>query len=149
MNGNGNGNGVGDTTPIEPGTAASTDPAINPAIDPATDPATGLATDGIGGLFSDPADRATGPATVATGGLFSDPERRTGDRAASRDPERRHARFGTILWGVILLIFAAFMVTNALVPFSLDAGTWLIVTLVAGGVVLVIAGIAAALRRTD
>ena len=62
---------------------------------------------------------------------------------------RRRARFGTILWGVILLVFAAFMVTNALVPFALDAGTWLIGALVAAGVVLVVAGIAAAVRSTD
>lgn len=62
---------------------------------------------------------------------------------------RRHARFGTILWGVILLVFAAFMVTNAIVPFVLDAGTWIIGALVAAGVVLVVAGIAAAVRRTD
>jgi hypothetical protein len=64
------------------------------------------------------------------------------------EPERLRPRFGTIFWGVILLMFAAFMVTNALVPFVLDPSTWIIAGLVAGGVVLVIAGIAAAVRRT-
>lgn len=68
---------------------------------------------------------------------------------AQPTPARRRPRFGTILWGVILLVFAAFMVTNALVPFVLDAGTWLIGALVAAGVVLVIAGIAAAVRSSD
>jgi hypothetical protein len=64
-------------------------------------------------------------------------------------PERLRPRFGTILWGVILLVFAGFMVTNAIVPFVLDPSTWIIAGLVAGGVVLVVAGIAAAIRRAD
>ncbi|WP_411721373.1 hypothetical protein [Mycetocola sp.] len=67
----------------------------------------------------------------------------------SGDPERLRPRFGTIFWGVILLVFAGFMVTNAIVPFVLDPSTWIIAALVAGGVVLVVAGIAAAVRRTD
>jgi hypothetical protein len=65
------------------------------------------------------------------------------------EPERLRPRFGTIFWGVILLVFAAFMVTNAIVPFVLDPSTWIIGALVAGGVILVVAGIAAAVRRTD
>jgi hypothetical protein len=65
------------------------------------------------------------------------------------EPERLRPRFGTIFWGVILLVFAGFMVTNAIVPFVLDPSTWIIAALVAGGVVLVVAGIAAAVRRTD
>ncbi|MFU8946614.1 hypothetical protein ACLRGF_07745 [Mycetocola zhadangensis] len=65
------------------------------------------------------------------------------------EPERLRPRFGTIFWGVLLLVFAAFMVTNAIVPFVLDPSTWIIAGLVAGGVVLVIAGIAAAVRRAD
>lgn len=63
--------------------------------------------------------------------------------------ERLRPRFGTIFWGVILLVFAAFMVTNAIVPFVLDPTTWVIAALVAGGVVLVVAGVAAAVRRAD
>ena len=69
--------------------------------------------------------------------------------AEGAEPDRLRPRFGTIFWGVILLVFAAFMVTNAIVPFVLDPSTWIIVGLVAGGVVLVIAGIAAAVRKTD
>lgn len=70
-------------------------------------------------------------------------------RTTAFDDERLRPRFGTIFWGVILLVFAAFMVTTALVPFVLDPSTWIIAGLVAGGVVLVIAGIAAAVRRSD
>ncbi|MET4637443.1 hypothetical protein [Mycetocola sp. 2940] len=64
-------------------------------------------------------------------------------------PERLRPRFGTILWGVIVLVFAGFMVTNAIVPFVVDPSAWIIAGLVAGGVVLVVAGIAAAVRRAD
>jgi len=63
--------------------------------------------------------------------------------------ERLRPRFGTLLWGVILLVFAGFMVTNAIVPFVVDPSAWIIAGLVAGGVVLVAAGIAAAIRRAD
>jgi hypothetical protein len=79
----------------------------------------------------------------------SAPGTRAPEPARSLEPERLRPRFGTIFWGVILLVFAAFMVTNAIVPFVLDPSTWIIAGLVAGGVVLVVAGIAAAVRRSD
>jgi hypothetical protein len=92
----------------------------------------------------------------ATETLFGDGARQDrpdvewpGVAAEAPQPDRLRPRFGTILWGVILLVFAAFVVTNALVPLALDPGTWIIGALVAGGVVLVAAGIAAAVRRTD
>jgi hypothetical protein len=87
-----------------------------------------------------PTYTGAGYATGATGATA------TSDTHGS---ERLRPRFGTIFWGVILLVFAAFMVTNAIVPFVLDPSTWIIAGLVAGGVVLVIAGIAAAVRRSD
>lgn len=89
------------------------------------------------------------PGTGAFPQRDSTPWNTVGDSRPTTTPARRRPRFGTILWGVILLVFAAFMVTNALVPFVLDAGTWLIGALVAAGVVLVIAGIAAAVRSGD
>jgi hypothetical protein len=92
----------------------------------------------------------------ATDVLFGEPSRQEPSPAqpwttpaAGSEPERLRPRFGTIFWGVILLVFAAFMVTNAIVPFVLDPSTWIIGALVAGGVVLVAAGIAAAVRRAD
>jgi hypothetical protein len=109
-----------DTTPIRPAT---------PAADP----------DATDVLFGENGRQAPPPA----------PEWTAQAAGPSLEPERLRPRFGTIFWGVLLLVFAAFMVTNAIVPFVLDPSTWIIVTLVAGGVVLVIAGIAAAIRRTD
>ena len=90
-----------------------------------------------------------GNATDATDVLFPNTTPTVPYPSPTAEPERLRPRFGTIFWGVILLVFAAFMVTNALVPFILDPSTWIIAGLVAGGVVLVIAGIAAAVRRTD
>lgn len=90
----------------------------------------------------------------ATDVLFGDSQEQappwSGPTAGARpEPERLRPRFGTIFWGVILLVFAGFMVTTALVPFVLDPSVWIIGGLVAGGIVLVVAGIAAAVRRTD
>ncbi|MBG6238668.1 hypothetical protein IWX78_001640 [Mycetocola sp. CAN_C7] len=62
---------------------------------------------------------------------------------------RLPARFGTIFWGVLLLGFAAFMIANSVMPVIVDPVTWLIGGLIAVGAVLVVAGIAAAIRRTD
>lgn len=99
------------------------------------------ATDVLFGDSQEPAPSWTGPATGPTIGFRPEPER--------PEPEPLRPRFGTIFWGVILLVFAGFMVTNAIVPFALDPSTWIIGGLVAGGIVLVVAGIAAAVRRTD
>lgn len=69
--------------------------------------------------------------------------------ATAVESKRLPARFGTIFWGVLLLAFAGFMVANAVVPFVQDPIVWLIAGLIAAGAVLVIAGIAAAVRRTE
>lgn len=57
------------------------------------------------------------------------------------------ARFGTILWGVLLLVFSAYMLSTVFMPAWLDPVTWITAGLVLAGVVLVVAGIAAATRR--
>ncbi|GAB3618599.1 hypothetical protein GCM10027416_31560 [Okibacterium endophyticum] len=60
---------------------------------------------------------------------------------------RHPARFGTILWGVLLLVFAGLMIAGRMLPFALDPVTWITGGLIAIGLVLVVAGIAAAMRR--
>ncbi|GGE93458.1 hypothetical protein [Mycetocola zhadangensis] len=120
----------------------------------ASKPEDGNATDATDVLFPDatpiPPITPTAPIGASTPGTPTVPNTPTVQYPASAsEPERLRARFGTIFWGVILLVFAAFMVTSALVPIVLDPSTWIIAGLVAGGVVLVIAGIAAAVRRTD
>lgn len=62
-------------------------------------------------------------------------------------PQRRSARFGTILWGVLLLTFAAAIVTNAVTAISIDPVTSIITALIGVGAILIVAGIAAAIRR--
>ncbi|MGK9147369.1 hypothetical protein KXS11_07075 [Plantibacter flavus] len=62
-------------------------------------------------------------------------------------PTTRPARFGTILWGVVLLVFAAAMFTSTITEMRIDPLTWITGGLIATGAVLVLAGIAAAVRR--
>lgn len=59
----------------------------------------------------------------------------------------RPARFGTILWGVVLLIFAGAMLVGTVTEVRIDALGWITGGLIATGAILVIAGIAAAVRR--
>ena len=63
-------------------------------------------------------------------------------------PARRGARFGTILWGVLMLVFAGAMAVSALPMFSVDTTTLLLAACIAAGVLLVVAGIVATLSRT-
>lgn len=67
---------------------------------------------------------------------------------AARRSGRGGARFGTILWGVLLLVFAGAMAVSALPMFSVDTTTLLLAACIAAGVLLVVAGIVAALSRT-
>ncbi|MFA0849985.1 MULTISPECIES: hypothetical protein [unclassified Curtobacterium] len=82
-------------------------------------------------------DEATAP--VASPGAPDGPAYR---------PRRGGARFGTILWGVLLLVFAGAMAVSALPMFSVDTTTLLLAACIAAGVLLVVAGIVAALSRT-
>lgn len=63
-------------------------------------------------------------------------------------PRHGGARFGTILWGVLLLVFAGAMAVSALPMFSVDTTTLLLAACIAAGVLLVVAGMVAALSRT-
>ena len=60
---------------------------------------------------------------------------------------RRSARFGTIFWGVLLLVFALAMAVTALPWFSVDPVTLLLAACIAAGVLLVVAGVAAVIAR--
>lgn len=102
-----------------------------------------------------PAEPIQSTATASDAGdttswFASEPSSSGGYTAATAvESKRLPARFGTIFWGVLLLAFAGFMVANAVVPFVQDPIVWLIAGLIAAGAVLVIAGIAAAVRRTE
>ncbi|TFB77384.1 hypothetical protein E3O06_01135 [Cryobacterium glaciale] len=58
-------------------------------------------------------------------------------------------RFGTILWGILLLAFATYMVVFTLLPVPPDPTLWLLGGVIAVGLGLVVAGIAATARRAD
>lgn len=64
-------------------------------------------------------------------------------------PRRKRPLFGTIFWGVVLLTFAAFMVVRTLFPVGPDPILWLLGSVILIGLLLVVAGIAAASRRAD
>lgn len=61
--------------------------------------------------------------------------------------KRGRPLFGTIFWGLVLLAFAAFMVVWTLQPGSPDPTLWLLGGVIVVGLLLVVAGIAAASRR--
>lgn len=82
--------------------------------------------------------------TAATGRL---PETTGQDTTPATTSGGRAARFGTILWGVILLVFAGAMLTTTLTEVRIDPLAWVTGGLIATGAVLVVAGIAAAVRR--
>jgi len=68
--------------------------------------------------------------------------------AATGDPlPRRRPLFATIFWGALMLALAAFMAARELVPGGFDLVTWLLTAIVGIGLLLVVAGIAAAARR--
>lgn len=62
-------------------------------------------------------------------------------------PRRNRPRFSTILWGVLLLVFAGFMVAWTVLPTAPDPTLLLLGAVIAIGIALVAAGIAAASRR--
>ena len=79
-----------------------------------------------------PAQPASGPTAAA---------------ASASTPATWRPLFGTIVWGVLLLVFAAFMVVWTIVPTSPDPTLWLLGAVIVTGLLLVVAGIVAAARR--
>ncbi|MCU1442921.1 MAG: hypothetical protein JWQ59_1071 [Cryobacterium sp.] len=88
--------------------------------------------------------RPSPPAETTPGSL-------PGDTGTGASAVRRRWRplFATILWGVILLAFAAFMVVTTILPTPPDPALWLLGGVIAIGLVLVTVGIAAVARRAD
>lgn len=63
-------------------------------------------------------------------------------------PERRRQpRFGTVLWGVLLLVFAATMAVSALPGVRIDPTTLVLAACIAAGVLLVAAGVVTTIAR--
>lgn len=140
---------AGETSP-SPSTGAS-EPATTP-LSPAAGPAPATGPTPATGPAS-----ATGPAvptepTSATGPAPVTPDTTSGatmafGASAVPAPRRNRPLFGTIFWGVVLLTFAGLMVVQALFPVTLDPTLWLVGSVLVIGLLLVVAGIAAATRR--
>lgn len=64
-------------------------------------------------------------------------------------PRRQPARLGTIVWGFLVVAFAAVVALTTDLLTIADPTAWLIGGLVVGGAALVLAGIAASLRRAS
>ncbi len=71
------------------------------------------------------------------------------EAVASTPAPRLRSRFGTIVWGVLLLVFAVYLVVYTLLPVPPDPTLWLLGGVIAVGLGLVVAGIAAAARRAN
>lgn len=108
--------------------------------------------------MSSPTDAATGSApsetdqTATTESTRAQPATaQTADEprtdAGPKDRGGRPPRFGTILWGVLLLVFAGAMLVTNLTEVRIDPLGWITGAIIATGAVLVVAGIAAAVRR--
>jgi len=99
-----------------------TDPMADQTADPMADPAADTTP-----ITPVPTTSTAAPATAAL--------------------PRRRPLFPTILWGALMLALAAFIAARELVPGGLDLVTWLLTAVVGIGLLLVVAGIAAASRR--
>ena len=71
----------------------------------------------------------------------------TEERPAPEPLPPRRPLFATILWGALMLALAAFLAARELVPNGFDLVTWMLTAVVGIGLLLVVAGIAAASRR--
>lgn len=123
------GNAAGDTAADTTGDTAATlryPPGTEPVY-----PATGVSDYPVAGAPGYPA--ASVPVAPA-------------QPAASVRPPRRPL-FGTIVWGVLLLAFAAYMLIGVLVPAPADPTFRLLGGVIAIGLLLIIVGIVAAIRR--
>ncbi|MBK0419969.1 hypothetical protein JD276_13105 [Leucobacter sp. CSA1] len=88
----------------------------------------------------------------------SEPERdpaREGDAASrpdgcgipARRPERPGPRTGPIVWGALILAFCCYVAQRALAPGTVSAATWITVTVIGLGALLLLVGTAVVLRN--
>ena len=99
-------------------------------------------------MTTSPGDQ-TAPETVPfeTEAMPSDAMPSAATRTAASAAPRRRPRFAPICWGIVLLSFAAYVVVARLLPTPPDPTFWLLGGIIAVGLTLVVAGIAAAARR--
>lgn len=59
----------------------------------------------------------------------------------------RRPRTGPIVWGVLILVFCAFVVQQTFAPGTVHATTWLIGAVISLGMLLLVVGFAVILRN--
>ncbi|QPZ37798.1 hypothetical protein [Paramicrobacterium chengjingii] len=95
-------------------------------------------------LFSQPETGSTAP--FASEPTYR-PQSGSGPDAAATASTRRAPIFGTIFWGIILLVFAVVMAVLAIPTITVDVVALTITALVVLGALLVVAGVAASVRN--
>jgi len=130
-------NGTPDDIPTNPNTGAHPDAHTSAGTEPDT------------AAYSPPSTStaptsAASTSTAPTGSAAAPPP---APQPAAAAVPRRRPLFSTMLWGALMLALAAFVAARELVPGELDLVTWLLTAVVGIGLLLVVAGIAAASRR--
>ena len=121
-----------------------TDPT-SPTAGPNTEPTTPLPASPENTAPENPALQNTAPQDTTppqTTPVASEPAAPAPEPLPPRRP-----LFATILWGALMLALAAFLAARELVPNGFDLVTWMLTAVVGIGLLLVVAGIAAASRR--
>jgi len=126
-------NGTPDDIPTNPNTGAHPDAHTSAGTEPDT------------AAYSPPST-STAPTSAASTSTAPTGSAAAPQPAAAAVPRRRPL-FSTMLWGALMLALAAFVAARELVPGELDLVTWLLTAVVGIGLLLVVAGIAAASRR--
>jgi len=134
-------------TDTDSGTGTSTSTSTSTDTDTDGDSDSGTDSDSRTDRASGTGTRAdtTAPTPTATAGFFAPKADATPPASAAR----LRPRFGPILWGILLLAFAIYMVVFTLLPVPPDPTLWLLGGVIAVGLGLIVAGIAAAARRVD
>jgi hypothetical protein len=133
-------------------TSLNNTPDNTPDSTPDSSPSTAAYPDAHASADSEPETAAYGTSSTKTapaGTAPTDaaPVPQPAAPAAAAPAPRRRPLFSTMLWGALMLALAAFVAARELVPGELDLVTWLLTAVVGIGLLLVVAGIAAASRR--
>jgi len=103
---------------------------------------------GAGATATPPPGPTPPPAPSApTAAAYAAPGATAQETWPATPARRRHPLFGTIFWGTVLLAFSGFITYRTLVPGETDPALWLLGGVILMGLVLIVAGIAAAARR--
>ncbi|TFC69972.1 MULTISPECIES: hypothetical protein [unclassified Cryobacterium] len=113
------------------------DYAMEPSVEPPATAQAFLASDPPFPVAPVPTARAAAPTAAAAEPAYPEASMRL----------LRRPLFSTIVWGVILLALAGYVLLGVLVPAPADPTLWLLGGVIVIGLLLIVVGIIAALRR--